>query len=66
MDLQIIILHKVSQTKTNIAYYHLYVEFENNANELIYETEIDSETQKPNLWLPKGEGGEKDKLGVGA
>ena len=26
-------------------------------NELIYKTEIDSSTQKTNLWLPKGKGG---------
>ena len=32
-------------------------------NELIYKTEIDSQTQKTNLWLPKGKGG-VDKLGV--
>ena len=25
----------------------------NDTNELIYKTEIDSETQKTNLWLPK-------------
>ena len=25
-------------------------------NELIYETETDSQTQKTNLWLPKGKG----------
>ena len=27
MDLEIIILSEVSQTKTNIIWYHLYVEF---------------------------------------
>ena len=26
-------------------------------NELIYKTETDSQTQKTNLWLPKGKGG---------
>ena len=26
--------------------------------------QTDSQTQKTNLWLPKGEGGERDKLGV--
>ena len=34
-----------------------------NTNELVYKTEIDSQTLKTNLWLPKGKGGE-DKLGV--
>ena len=37
--------------------------FKNDTNELIYKTEKDSQTQKTNLWLPKGKG-EKDKLGV--
>ena len=30
-------------------------------NELIYKTEIESQMQKTNLWLPGGNGG--DKLG---
>ena len=34
-----------------------------DTNELIYRTETDSQTQKTNLWLPKGKGG-RDKLGV--
>ena len=29
----------------------------NNTNESIYKTEADSQTQKTNLWLPKGKGG---------
>ena len=29
----------------------------NNTNESIYKTETDSQTQKTNLWLPKGKGG---------
>ena len=36
----------------------------NDTNELIYKTEIDSQTQKTNFWLPKGKGWERDKLGV--
>ena len=44
MDLEIIILNEVSQRKTNIIY-HLYVESQkNDANELIYKTEIDLQT----------------------
>ena len=35
----------------------------NITNELIYKTETDSQTQKTNLWLPKGKGG-MGKLGV--
>ena len=46
MDLEIIILSEVSQKKTNITCYHLYVESKkkkkNDTNELIYKTEIDS------------------------
>ena len=44
MDLGIIILSEVSQTKTNIIWYHLYVEsFKNDTNELTYKAEIDSQ-----------------------
>ena len=32
--------------------------FFNDTNELIYKTEIDPQTQKTNLWLPKGKGEE--------
>ena len=28
----------------------------NSTNELIYKSETDSQTQKTNLWLPKGKG----------
>ena len=48
MDLQIIILNKVSQTeKTNI-WYHLYVEIwkKNDTNVFIYKTETGSQAQK--------------------
>ena len=34
-----------------------------DTNELVYQTETDSQIQKTNLWLPKGKGG-RDKLGV--
>ena len=42
MDLEIITLSEVSQTKTNIQY-RLYVESKkkNDRNELIYKTEVD-------------------------
>ena len=33
----------------------------NDTDELIYKTEIDSQTLKTNLWLPKAKGG-GDKL----
>ena len=37
---------------------------ENNTNESMHKTETDSQTQKTNLWLPKGKGEGKNKLGV--
>ena len=56
MDLEIIILSEVSQTKTNI-WYHSYVEsnsLKNETNELIYKTEIDLQILKTNM-VTKGE-----------
>ena len=46
--------------------HHLYVESkkQRDTNELVYKTEIDSQTQKTSLWLPKGKGGGRDKLGI--
>ena len=42
INLEIIILSEVSQRKTTIWWYHLYVKSKkNDANELIYKTEID-------------------------
>ena len=42
MNLQIVILSEVSQTKTNLILYHLYVEpkKKKNINELTYKTEM--------------------------
>ena len=55
MDLEIIILTEVSQTKTNIIWYHLYVESKkNDTNELIYKRLTDIEN-KP--MVTKGERG---------
>ena len=62
MDLEIITLSEVSQTKTNIIY-HLYAESKKiDTNELI--NKIGSRTSKRDLWLLKGKDGGKDKLGV--
>ena len=62
MDLEIIIVSEIRRRKTNITWYRLHVESKkNDTNELIYKIETDSQTQKTNLWLPKGKG---DKLGV--
>ena len=66
MDLEIIILSELSQTEKDK--YHIISLIcgikKSDTNELIYKTEIDSETQKTSLWLPKGERVEMDKLGV--
>ena len=44
MDLEIIILSEVNQTKTNIIWYRLYVESLKKAtNEPIYKTETESQ-----------------------
>ena len=57
MDLEIIIISEISQRKTNIKWYHLYVESKkNDTNELIYKVVADSQTWKAHLWLPKGKG----------
>ena len=37
---------------------------EYDTNELVYKTETDSQIQKTNLWLPKGKGKGRAKLGV--
>ena len=42
--LEIIIQSAASQRKTNIICYHLHVKSKNDTNELIYKTEIDSQT----------------------
>ena len=35
-----------------------------DTGEVIYKTETDSQTQKTNLWLPKGIVAGEDKLGI--
>ena len=60
MDLDIIILSEVSQTEKDKYHMisHTWNLKENDTNEPIYKIEIDPQTQKTNLWLPKGKGGE--------
>ena len=60
MDLEIIILSEESQTEKDR--YHMISlicgsKKQNDTDELIYKTETDSQTQKTNLWLPKGKAG---------
>ena len=67
MALESIILSEISQTEKDK--YHMISLtcgiLKNDTSELIYKTEIDSQTQKTNLQLPKGiDGGAGDKLGV--
>ena len=56
MDLEVIILSEVSQKEKDK--YHnniIYMQtLKNGTNELSYKTEINSQTQQTNLWLPKG------------
>ena len=60
MDLEIIVLSEVSQTEKDK--YHILTHIcgiqKNGIDDLIYKTEIDSQTQKTNLRLPKGKGRE--------
>ena len=59
MDLEIIILSEVSQTKTNI-WYHFKWNLKYDTNELIYKTETDSWASSENLQTTNaGEGVEK-------
>ena len=43
--------------KTNITSYHYMWNLKHDTNELIYRTETDSQTQRINLWLPRGKVG---------
>ena len=55
MNLENAILSEVSQRRRDIIGHPLCKESKrNHANELIYKTERDSQTQKMNLWLPGG------------
>ena len=53
MDLAIVTLSKVSQTEKDILYDTVYMwNIELGINEFIYKTEIESQMQKTDLWLP--------------
>ena len=53
MDLVIIILSESEKGKYHMIITHMW-NIKYDINELIYKTETDSQTQKTNLWLPKG------------
>ena len=56
---------EVSQTERQTSYGITYMwNFKNDTNELDYKAEIDLLIQKAKLWLPKGKGAGRDKLGV--
>ena len=57
MDLQIIILSEARKTESQILHDITYRwNVKNSTNELIYKSEMDSQTE--NLWLPKRKEGE--------
>ena len=55
MDLEIIILSEVSQRQISYDITYMW-NLKYDKNELIYKTETDSQTEKTNLWFPKGKG----------
>ena len=63
MDLEIIILSEVRERQIILYDIRYMWNLKYDTNELIYKTEIESQTKKINLWLPKGKQG-RDKLGV--
>ena len=54
-DLEIVILNEVSQRLTYVT--ACMWNLKKGTNELIYKTEVESQTQKTNLWLPGREVG---------
>ena len=66
MQLAILILSEVSQKeKYKIPYYSTYMwNLKYGTNESICRTETDSQTQKTNLWLPRGRREGVDGLGL--
>ena len=64
MDIQIIILSEVGERQIGYDIPYMWNLIKNDTNELIYKTETDSQISKTNLWLPMGNVGDSDKLGV--
>ena len=62
MDLEMIILSEVSQRerKTNTISYHLCGNLKYGTNEPIHKTETEAQTQRTDLWSPRG-GGESGR-----
>ena len=56
MDLEIIVLSTINQTDRERQIYditQMWNHQKNDTNELTYKIEIDSQTQRTNVWLPK-------------
>ena len=63
MNIETVILHEVSQRKTNIICSHSRVDLKCNTNEHVHETETDSQTHRSDLLLPKGRRVEEVRVG---
>ena len=63
MDLEIIILSEVNQTEKDKYHITYMCNLKYDTNDLIYKTEMDSQTQKTNM-VTKEERRGRDKLGV--
>ena len=59
LDRDYYIKQSKSERERQISYDITYMwNIKYDTNELIYEPQTDSQTQKPKLWLPKGKAGE--------
>ena len=63
MKLEFIILNEVSQTEGQIPCDITLWNLKYDRNELVYETEADSQAWIIDLWLPKGREGDGDEFG---
>ena len=57
MDLEIVILSEVSQTKTNIIRYHLYVESKKMIQMNLFTKQKWTHRHRKQTWLPEGKAG---------
>ena len=64
MDPKIIIFSEVRQRQMSYNTTYMW-DLKKNTNQIIYKTEIESQMQKTNLWLPKGSGKERINWEIG-
>ena len=66
MDLELITLNEVLQVRERQLSHDSTCGgiLKNDMNELVYKTEIDSQTLSTNIRVPKGKGGGRENLGV--